>query len=40
MQKAIFMKDLIPTTFTAWKEATCKEASNYALMKSAGMFQK
>ena len=38
MQKAIFMKDPIPTMFTAWKEATCKEASWYALMKSAGMF--
>ena len=40
MQKAIFMKDLILTMFTAWKEAACKEASCYALMKSAGMFQK
>ena len=40
MQKAIFMKDPIPTTFTAWKEAMRKEASCYALMKSAGMFQK
>ena len=40
MQKAIFMKDPIPTMFMAWKEAACKEASRYALMKSAGMFQK
>ena len=40
MQKAIFMKDPIPTTFTAWKEAAHKEASHYALMKSTGMFQK
>ena len=40
MQKAIFMKDPIPTMFTAWKEAACKEASCYALMKSMGMFQK
>ena len=40
MQKAIFMKDLIPTMFTTWKEATWKEASCYVLMKSMGMFQK
>ena len=40
MQKAIFLKDPIPTTFTQWKEAARNEASRYALMKSAGMFQK
>ena len=40
MQKAIFLKDPIPTTFTQWKEATYKEASHYVLMKSMGMFQK
>ena len=40
MQKAIFLKDPIPTTFTQWKEAVHKEASCYALMKSTGMFQK
>ena len=40
MQKAIFLKDPILTTFTQWKEAACNEASRYALMKSAGMFQK
>ena len=40
MQKAIFLKDPIPTTFTQWKEAACNKASRYALMKSAGMFQK
>ena len=40
MQKAIFMKDPIPTMFTTWKEAAHKEASHYALMKSVGMFQK
>ena len=27
MQKAIFLKDPIPTTFTQWKEATCNKAS-------------
>ena len=40
MQKAIFLKDLIPVSFEGWKEAARKEASRYALMKSAGMFQK
>ena len=40
MQKAIFLKDPIPTTFMQWKEAARNEASRYALMKSAGMFQK
>lgn len=40
MQKAIFLKDPIPTTLLEWKEAARKEASRYALMKSAGMFQK
>ena len=40
MQKAIFLKDPIPTTFTQWKEAARNEASRYALIKSAGMFQK
>ena len=39
MQKAIFLKDPIPVSFEGWKEATCKEASHYALMKLAGMFQ-
>jgi len=40
MQKAIFLKDPIPTTFTQWKEAAHKEASRYVLIKSTGMFQK
>ena len=40
MQKAIFLKDPILTTFTQWKEAARNEASRYTLMKSAGMFQK
>ena len=40
MQKAIFLKDPIPVSFKGWKEAARKEASRYALMKSAGMFQK
>jgi len=40
MQKAIFLKDLILVSFVRWKEAVYKEASHYALMKSAGMFQK
>lgn len=40
MQKAIFLKDPIPASFKGWKEAVRKEASRYALMKSAGMFQK
>ena len=40
MQKAIFLKDPILTTFTQWKEAACNKASRYTLMKSAGMFQK
>ena len=40
MQKAIFLKDPIPVSFEGWKEAARKEASRYALMKSAGMFQK
>ena len=40
MQKAIFLKDPIPVLFEGWKEAARKEASRYALMKSAGMFQK
>lgn len=38
MQKAIFLKDPIPVSFEGWKEAVGKEASWYALMKSAGMF--
>ena len=40
MQKAIFLKDPIPVSFEGWKEAVRKEASRYALIKSARMFQK
>jgi hypothetical protein len=38
MQKAVFLKDPVPRTYNEWKAAARREASRYALMKSAGMF--
>jgi hypothetical protein len=35
----IFLKDPILVLFEGWKEAAWKEASCYALMRLAGMFQ-